>query len=73
MDPHTPICHVSFYEAEAFARWANARLPTEAEWEVATRNASLCGNFLESALHPLALREASGDGTLAQAFGDVWE
>jgi ergothioneine biosynthesis protein EgtB len=74
VDTHTPICHVSFYEAEAFARWANARLPTEAEWEIAARGAALAGNFLESgALHPLALREAPADGTLAQAFGDVWE
>jgi ergothioneine biosynthesis protein EgtB len=74
VDPNAPVCHVSFYEAEAFARWANSRLPTEAEWEVAARDAALTGNFLESgALHPLALRDAPADGTLAQAFGDVWE
>ena len=74
MDPHTPICHVSFFEADAYARWANARLPTEAEWETAARDAPLAGNFLESgALHPLALREEPADGTLAQAYGDVWE
>jgi ergothioneine biosynthesis protein EgtB len=74
VDPHTPICHVSFYEAEAFARWANERLPTEAEWEVAARNAPVDGNFVESgALHPLALRESPVDGTPAQIYGDVWE
>jgi len=74
VEPNTPICHVSFYEAEAFARWADARLPTEAEWEVAAREAPLNGNFLESqALHPLAPREAPTEGKLAQAFGDVWE
>ncbi len=74
VDPNTPICHVSFYEAEAFARWANARLPTEAEWEVAARDAPVAGNFVESgALHPLALRDAPVDGTPAQIFGDVWE
>ncbi|MEA3193833.1 MAG: hypothetical protein QOD26_2166 [Betaproteobacteria bacterium] len=74
VDPHTPVCHVSFYEAEAFARWSNARLPTEAEWEVAARHAPTAGNFLESgALHPLAAREASAEGALAQMFGDVWE
>ena len=74
VEPNTPVCHVSFYEADAFARWAGARLPTEAEWEVAAAAAPREGNFLESgALHPLALREASREGAMAQAFGDVWE
>jgi ergothioneine biosynthesis protein EgtB len=74
VDANTPVCHVSFYEAEAFARWANERLPTEAEWEIAARDAPREGNFVESgALHPLALRETPADGTPAQIFGDVWE
>jgi ergothioneine biosynthesis protein EgtB len=74
VDPNAPVCHVSFFEAEAYARWANARLPTEAEWEVAACNVPRVGNFLESgALHPLALRETPADGMLAQVFGDVWE
>ena len=51
-----------------------SRLPTGAEWETAAAGAPLAGNFLESrALHPLAPREAWIEGTLAQAFGDVWE
>jgi len=74
VDPHAPLCHVSFYEAEAFARWAGERLPTEAEWEIAARDAPIEGNFVESgALHPLALRETPADGTPAQVYGDVWE
>lgn len=60
-----PVCHVSYYEADAFARWAGARLPTEAEWEVAHRAMPLRGNFLESG----ALRPLPGGG----AWGDVWE
>jgi len=74
VDEHTPICHVSFYEAEAFARWAGERLPTEAEWETAARSSPIEGNFVESgALHPLALRESPVDRAPAQIFGDVWE
>lgn len=74
VDPHTPVCHISFYEAEAYARWAKARLPTEAEWERAACDTVRTGNFLESgALHPLAQRETLADGALAQLFGDVWE
>jgi ergothioneine biosynthesis protein EgtB len=74
VEANTPLCHVSFYEAEAFARWAGARLPTEAEWEVASARASTEGNFLDThAFHPLALRESPPEGVLAQMFGDVWE
>lgn len=65
---------MSFYEADAFARWSGARLPTEAEWEVASPRQLVAGNFLESGvLHPLALRSPVRSGELAQAFGDVWE
>jgi ergothioneine biosynthesis protein EgtB len=74
VERNTPACHLSFFEAEAFARWSNARLPTEAEWEVAAAATPVEGNFLESgALHPLALREMPDHGALAQAYGDVWE
>ena len=74
VERNTPVCHVSFLEAEAFARWAGARLPTEAEWEVASATAPREGNFLESgAYHPLAPRDPTPPGVPAQMFGDVWE
>ena len=74
VDTHTPACHLSFYEAEAFARWAGARLPTEAEWEVASGRAAGKGNFVESGmLHPVASAEELPAGSLAQMFGDAWE
>jgi ergothioneine biosynthesis protein EgtB len=73
LDPREPACHLSFYEAEAFARWAGARLPTEAEWEVAAFGAPVHGNLAESGLfHP----EAAPVGASAaprQLFGDAWE
>ncbi|SNT07340.1 ergothioneine biosynthesis protein EgtB [Granulicella rosea] len=67
----TPVCHLSFFEADAFARWAGKRLPTEFEWEHAAATLPLTGNMLESgALHPVAA--GSGEG-LQQMTGDVWE
>jgi ergothioneine biosynthesis protein EgtB len=71
---HEPACHVSFYEADAFARWSGARLATEAEWETAARNIPLAGNFLETAkLHPAGLAKLRESAHLDQMFGDVWE
>ncbi|QKT03724.1 ergothioneine biosynthesis protein EgtB [Ectothiorhodospiraceae bacterium 2226] len=69
VDPEAPVCHVSYFEADAYARWADKRLPAEAEWEVAARAEPPRGNFAASArLHP---RAASGQGH--QFYGDVWE
>lgn len=67
-----PVSHVSFVEADAFARWAGARLATEFEWEVACSELPIEGNFAESGrFHPSA--HAGHSGQLNQAFGDVWE
>lgn len=72
LDPETPVTHVSLYEAAAFAEWAGARLPQEAELEITTADAPLEGNLLRpgSAIHPQSAPQTKG---LAQAFGDVWE
>jgi ergothioneine biosynthesis protein EgtB len=70
LDPASPVCHVSYYEADAYARWSKARLPLEEEWEVAAAQAPSTGTFLEDgSFHP---QPARGKG-LQQIFGDVWE
>jgi ergothioneine biosynthesis protein EgtB len=68
-----PVCHVSYFEADAFARWAGARLPTEAEWEAAAAGVDPgSGNQLDGA-GPVRPRRASDMRGLKQMFGDVWE
>ena len=77
LDPARPVCHVSYYEADAFAEWKGKRLPTEAEWEVAARAAGVTGegaNFYDAhTYHPEALPGDAPADRLHQMMGDVWE
>ena len=74
IDPHAPVCHLSYFEADAYARWAGARLPTEFEWETAASRLAVEGNFVESgALHPVASSGDTRADVPDQMFGDVWE
>ena len=71
VNPAEPVCHVSYFEADAFAQWRGHRLPTEAEWEVAAANAPLQGNLVAADhLHP---QPAAGGSGLQQLYGDTWE
>ncbi len=71
LDHNAPVCHVSQYEAAAYACWAGGRLPTEFEWEVSVADLPVKGNLRNSDyLQPVA---ASDDSTLQQCYGDVWE
>ena len=82
VDENEPVCHVSYFEADAFARWAGARLPTEQEWEVSSAGTAARGNFFETGrLHPAAAScaaEPLGESSTSrpppsQMYGDVWE
>lgn len=73
VDPSEPVTHISYYEADAFARWAGARLPTEGEWEAVAGDRPYEGNFVDSGnYHPVTLQYRGKDG-FKQVYGDVWE
>jgi len=72
VDLDAPVSHISYFEADAFARWSEKRLPTEFEWEVASQSVEIKGNLSERQnLKPKAA--TSGEEGLQQMFGDVWE
>ena len=74
VDLDEPITHLSYFEADAYANWAGARLPTEFEWERAAADVDIDGNFVETEqFHPAPPNREAKDGQLAQMFGDVWE
>ena len=74
IDPHAPVCHISYFEADAYARWAGARLPTEFEWELAARDVPPGGNDVQTgALHPLPAMGRADPSVPGQLYGDVWE
>ena len=73
IDEAEPVTHVSHFEADAFANWSGARLPTEFEWERAAAGVPIEGNFVDTErFHPAPVA-AQGNGTLQQMYGDVWE
>lgn len=72
LDPSEPVCHVSYFEADAYARWAGCRLPTEEEWEIVAKDLPMEGNFVEREYYHPACVEEKKNG-LKQMFGDAWQ
>ncbi len=72
LDEHAPVCHLSYVEADAYARWAGVRLPTEQEWEHAAAGTPVRGNLAESGLFQPVAAGGTNAG-LEQLYGDVWE
>jgi ergothioneine biosynthesis protein EgtB len=69
-----PVTHVSYFEADAYANWDGARLPTEFEWEHAAAGLPIEGNFVDAErFHPAPAVSTNGHNALRQMFGDVWE
>jgi ergothioneine biosynthesis protein EgtB len=74
VDESEPVTHVSYFEADAYAKWAGARLPTEFEWERAASDCPVEGNFVENEMfHPRPAPASGQARDLHQMFGDVWE
>ncbi len=73
VDPARPVCHVSYYEADAFARWAGCRLPTESEWEVVSTARAALAADVGHLLDPAALHPGPAEGGASSPFGDVWQ
>lgn len=73
VDPEEPVCHVSYFEADAYARWAGARLPTEEEWEIAAQSRAYQGNFVEQGHYHPVRSGAYDEGAGNDFFGNVWE
>lgn len=71
IDPHAPVCHISYFEADAFARWAGARLPTETEWETMAAGMPVRGNLQDNGV--FQPRATSFETELGQMYGDCWE
>ena len=74
VEPNEPLCHVSYFEADAFARWAGHRLPTESEWEYAAADCPVDGSFAESEnYHPTLSTDSAASSLMNQSYGDVWQ
>ena len=73
LNPNEPVCHVSLFEADAFARWSGARLPSEKEWELAAEGMPMSGNLAETEVFHPQPSPSYGGAKLTQMFGDVWE